>query len=597
MKRSKMPQDGFRGPSTPPPSVRRNSSPQQRSAGRSRAVGTPTSAAQSAVQAVAPVSAPSVGAPNLLRILNSESATRWMGWRARDYTPERIEQVLSDALAGDIGSQWELFSLMEDTWPRLAKALSEVKRAAVQMEWRVEPWAEDGKPATDEAKRRARLVSHAIWTMTPPPDDGANGFGGTVFDLLDAWGKGVSVLETTWEARQTPNDGMILAPKATYWVDPRNYAWQGSTLRLRAPWGDRSALVEFPAHRFLIGICKSRSGPLSGTALLRPLAWWWCACNFSAAWLLNLAQIFGLPIRWANYAPGAEQATIDQICGMLENMGSSSWGAFPAGTSIELHESSKGAGQSPQDSLLDRADKQVDLLILGQTLTTDVGQSGSLALGGVHKGVLSEIKRAAADWAADVLNQQLVRAICQINWGTDMMAPELCPEEAEQRDLVADANRLKVLKDAGLEIPKAWAHESQQIPIPQAGEEVLAPSAPADPYGMGYINDRPLQRDPETDPESDPEDEVEARRAEKVSKDPVDAIAAARAVALGEAYRGSLAPIRKLVEMSTSREDLQQRIREWYADWSPARAAVVASEAFEIMAAAGAKAGAAKPRG
>ena len=582
-KRSKTPQDDLAGIQPGATPTRRNSSQRQRSAGASSAPAGP------AIQGAAPTDA----GPNLARILNREVATRWMGTRARDFTPDRIEQTLTDAMAGSLGSQWELFALMEDTWPRLAKALLEIKRAVVAMDWHVEPWAEDGQAATDDAQRKARLISGAIWKMRPPIGDGANGFEGTVFDLLDAWGKGVSVLEVTWEARQTLTDGLLMAPQATYWVDPANYGWHGSSLRLRMPGDGGGALVEFPPDRFLVGICKARSGPLSAAALLRPLAWWWCAANFSAGWLLNLSQIFGLPIRWATYAAGSQPNTINAICSMLENMGSSAWGAFPAGTSIELKESQKSAGQSPQDSLLDRADKQVDLLILGQTLTTDVGSSGSRALGGVHMSVLDEIKCAAAGWAAMVLNQQLVSAICRANWGTDMDAPELCPKPSEQRDLAADAARLKTLREAGLRIPTKWAHESQGIPIPEEGEETLGDAEPSVPDNVPPQHpngDQPLDPQDEGESESDPATDAAVQAKGRQGADNVDAVAAQRSAALASAYRGSLAPLRKIVEASSSVDDLKNRIREFYADWSPGRAAVVAAEAFELMAAAGAAA-------
>ena len=77
---------------------------------------------------------------------------------------------------------------------------------------------------------------------------------------------------------------------------------------------------------------------------MRPLVWWWCAANFSADWLLNLAQIFGLPFRWATYEPTAAQETVDRICTMLQNMGSAGWAAFPAGTSLELKADGQRSG-------------------------------------------------------------------------------------------------------------------------------------------------------------------------------------------------------------------------------------------------------------
>ncbi|MEP6670847.1 MAG: hypothetical protein ABJF10_16940, partial [Chthoniobacter sp.] len=54
----------------------------------------------------------------------------------------------------------------------------------------------------------------------------------------------------------------------------------------------------------------------------------------------------------------APQATVDQISTMLQNMGSSSWSAFPSGTTLEVKaEGQKSGSATPQGDLLDRADK------------------------------------------------------------------------------------------------------------------------------------------------------------------------------------------------------------------------------------------------
>ena len=44
----------------------------------------------------------------------------------------------------------------------------------------------------------------------------------------------------------------------------------------------------------------------------------------------------------------------------------------------------KGGESLPQVALMNESDKACDILMLGQTLTTDVGSSGSRALGDVH---------------------------------------------------------------------------------------------------------------------------------------------------------------------------------------------------------------------
>lgn len=576
------------------------------------------------LRAATPPPAPPSGAADSMsvalgRILRPEAAMRWTGWAARDYTPDRIEQILRSALWGDHVGQWELFSMMEDTWPRLGKALAELKRAVIQMDWRVEPWSEEEQAPTPEAEERARVVSRAIWTMRPRPEEGANGFESTLFDLLDAWAKGTTVLEIEWAMRAAGAAGRpMVLPDATHWVHPSYYAWGSDgrlglcttpDARLRGSGGAYRGIPDlgpFPPDKFLLATCKSRSGPVLGGALLRPLAWWWCAANFSAAWLLNLSQIFGLPIRWANYPQGASDELVAQICAMLENMGASAWGAFPAGTTIELKEAVKSGGASPQDSMLDRADRQADLLILGQTLTSTEGQTGTQALGSVHKGIRDEIIQAAADWAAQVLNLQLVPAICRLNFGDEAELPEFCPRPAEARDLLAEANRVCALLDRNVPIPRDWLYRTQQIPIPRPGEAVIEkPAAPAFPGLPGPGGDTPAPgegeepeepEDPETPPGEEGGDrgsgeDMQGRRAAAAPRAPDDtalAIARRRAEGLAEAFRGGLAPVRRIVEESTSRADLERRLREYYADWSPGRIAVLMEQALQISAAAGA---------
>lgn len=417
---------------------------------------------------------------------------RWMGATARGWTPDRVDAVLRGAISGDHQSQWELFDLMEDTWPRLQKNLNEIKRSVRALNWSVNPWSEDDAPPTDQAKDRAAAVSRAIWTMRPEAGTAEVGFGGLVYDLLDAWGKGTVVIEVDWEVRPTRQFGELIAPRAARWVHPRFYGWStegwiglrlGATqpLAMEYDWRRGQGDIErFPDHKFLVGIAQARSGHPLGTALLRPLAWWWITTNFSAEWWLNYAQIFGVPIRWATYNAGADSETLNRLDSMLANMGSAAYAYFPEGTQLNLLESTKGAtGTNPQEALLEHADRLCDIVIIGQTLTTDVGSSGSLALGDVHASVRDQIILSAGDWCADVLNQQLVRSVLQLNWGEDEEIPELRAAPAEVEDEKAAADRDAILLQHGVEMPASWFYQRHKIPLPAEGETTVGGALPA----------------------------------------------------------------------------------------------------------------------
>lgn len=439
--------------------------------------------------------APKATPKTLAQIIQPQARDRWLFSAVREYTPSTIESTIRGAFNGDLQYVWQLYDLMEATWPRLSKNLKELKDSVIAADWAVQPWTQKGQPPSDSASRRAQALEAAIWSMRGNPVSDQSDFRGMMADLLDAWGKGISVVEMLWETKSLLDTGTVIAPTAGIHVLPRYYGYSSDShdLMLRAseipnlrstginPW------VAFTPDKFLIAVAKQRSGHPAGASLLRPLAWWWCASNFSGQWLLNFAQVFGLPIRWAQYDPNVP-GLLDQVCDMLENMGSAAWAAFPTGTTIELKEPAKGStGSLPQESVLDRADRQCDILILGQTLTTDVGESGSRALGDVHESVLSGRKKAAADWLAGVLTAQLAPAFCRLNWGDESDCPQFVVSAEAAEDSLKMAQRDQVLLDSGVQMPREWFYARHDIPMPAEGEPVVEKAAPSF-LGLGAPN-------------------------------------------------------------------------------------------------------------
>jgi phage gp29-like protein len=248
----------------------------------------------------------------------------------------------------------------------------------------------------------------------------------------------------------------------------------------------------FPRDNFLIAVAKQKSGHPTGSSLMRALGFWWAAANFTAEWFLNFAQIFGMPIRWASYDPNLDKPTIEIINEMLANMGSAAWAAFPAGVQMELKEASKAGSDNPQVALMELTDKVCDILVLRQTLTTDAADRGTQALGTVHQEVLGDVKGAAANWVARILNRQLVRSICRLNYGDTLECPFLLPNANEVKDAKTLAERDQILLNLGMEFPKEWFYERHDVPMPEDGDDVFV-AAPK--MGMPGEEDEPPPRD------------------------------------------------------------------------------------------------------
>lgn len=451
------------------------------------------------VRAAAPANGAQSGA--LGRIIIPSARDRWQSATVRSYTPDSIESILRGALVGgDLVQTWQLFNLMEETWPELLTALMELKEDVASAEVTVKAWSLKGDEPSTEAQRRAKLFEQSLWTMRPRPQSDENDLRGTIKDLLDAWGKGISVLEIDWQlaagatmagqaikaAAGASNGGARIAPRDTRWIHPRYYGYPADRAELmlntseiaqaavsnnQQPTTNRPQWFEFPPDKFLIGIAKAKTGHPIGGALLRAIAWWWAASNFSAEWLLNFAQIFGLPIRWATYDP-SRPGLLKDICDMLENMGSAAWGAFPAGTTIELKEPGKAGENLPQATILDRANRQVRLLILGETLTEEGG--GSRARDEVKERILSGRKRAALDWVCAILSYQLAPAFCRLNFGDDAECPWVMPAEGEEPATPLEkAQRDEILSRIGFEFEAESAYSRHNLPVPAEGARLI----------------------------------------------------------------------------------------------------------------------------
>jgi phage gp29-like protein len=450
----------------------------------------------------------------MLAIVRPHVRDRWLASQLSFWTPQQVENTCRGAMAGNLLAQWLMFDLMEQSWPRLSKNLNELKNAVIDLEWNLQPYALSGQKPSAEAQRRAEIMEGLCWQMKPEVDADERDFEDTLFDIMDDLGKGIEVSEILWMAPGDPqNTTGLWAPRATKWVHPRYYGYQPypgaddrlmlnvteimlsnpELNRLNGFSGTASAALpnatldwanaqyaRFPKDQFLVSIFKQKSGhPISG-ALLRILAFGWAASNFAWEWALNLAQIFGLPIRWATYAKDANLQTISAIEDMLSNMGSAGWAAFPEGTKLELFKALESARDNPSKAFIDAWDIICDIVVLGQTLTTSQGERGSQALGTIHKDVRDEKIQAVAKRTAKVLNGQFLPAICRLNFGDDRECPWFQPSSKASKDLTTMATRYKtILSIPGVEVSKQQFYEDNELVVPEADDDVLIGQGPS----------------------------------------------------------------------------------------------------------------------
>ena len=439
--------------------------------------------------------------PSTSQVVTLKPQDRLYDLIEREQRPGDVRATLAGALTGDLHRQGLLFDNMIDTWPRLQTNLEEVQTKVAKAPFKVVPYAKKGQKPSKAAIERAEFVEDALHGMKPNPKKGEVGLEGLIKDLALSYYTGHAVTEIYW------SDENGFTPRAAKDIPWRFFGYpvtdEGEDRLMLSPQGYASYQMEdFPDHKFLVAVRKVHKGHATVAAPLRALSQYWLAATYGLKWLLGYAQIYGIPLRIANYT---DDTQLGKIEAMLQNLGTAAWGAFPDGTTIDIKDASKAAGNLPQALLMENADKANDIFILGQTLTTDVGDSGSRALGDVHAEVRLDKLQSVADYSAQVLTCQLVPSLLELNYGDTDEAPTIEMKFPRPKDETALVERDKVLH-VEMKLPVAIddLYERHGVKKPEEGAELFVPPEQQQPNGA--------QGDPATG--DDPPHETKAARVE-----------------------------------------------------------------------------------
>ena len=406
----------------------------------------------------------------------------------RSLSPDTVGALLDAGARGDLAAQSDLFNLMEDTWPRLRANLQKIKNAIRKLPLNVQPFTpKNGKPSAS-AQEKAAFVESALHLQRGYVDTTRAPLGSAVYELMDAVARGLSVVEIDWA---TDSTGYIV-PVGFRRVPSRYLGINtDGTLALRLDPAAFAALTPFAKYpgKFLTGIFQSKSGALGEAAQLRALAPLWLGHMLGWEWLVQKAELFGTPLRWANYPTTATQAEIDAITSALRNMGTASWGAFPQGTNLQIIQGTTPGVAGPNDPserLMGIADRACDIMLLGQNLSVEHNGQGSRAASEVHREVELDLFETYAEFIVAVLNDQLIPQLIALNWGSAEEIPFVEVEisrPGREQDMAARDKTLFV--EMGLPVSLQYLYERHHVPAPQAGDDLFIPYDGARQRGDG----------------------------------------------------------------------------------------------------------------
>lgn len=482
------------------------------------------------------------------------------GYPADGLDPVRLATILRQADQGDPVSFLELAEILEERDPHYLAVLGTRKRSVSQLDVTVETKGTGAQEKKHADALRDWLTRDELQTE--------------LFDMLDAVGKGYSFTEIIWEH----TDGMTV-PARLEWRDPRWFRFKREDLRTPVMLSDGGQEEDLPAFKFVYTTMKAKSGLPLRSGLARVAAWTWMFKAFTQRDWAIFTQTYGQPIRVGKYNSSASEAEKDTLFGAVANIAGDCAAIIPEGMTIEFIEAKSASASN--DLYKERAvwlDEQTSKAVLGQTATTDA-KTGGLGSGKEHREVQEDIERADAVQLRGHINQQLVRAFIDLNYGPQKIYPRLMIGRPEEEDLVAWTEGITPWTDRGLEVPEQEVRAKFGVAAPKGGEKTLGgmPVSGADPQVQppgesgkpaGSVFKRGL-KGVKAVPEGEDALQAEQGRSEASEEvSPVCALTGLLEQEMAPAMEDFLQQIEAMVAAASSLEELQEHVLSAYPNLS-----------------------------
>lgn len=384
---------------------------------------------------------------------------------AGNLTPARLAVILLEVDQTNHPTDYlKLAEEMEERDPHYRSVLGTRKVAVQQLPIMVKAASDDPRDVEMAEATQAMLDAPAL-------TDG-------LFHMLDALGKGYSVVEIIWL-----RDVDRWTPIQYKWRDPNFFRFDrdaGEELRLRT---DEDSVDGVPLEpcKFIVHRPVMKSGLTIRGGLARVVAALHLYKSFALKDWMVFAEVFGMPLRIGKYETSQNnEKDIATLRTAVANIGTDAAAVIPKSMMIEFIEASKvGDGEGLFAVLADWLDKQTSKAVLGQTMTTDDGSSLSQA--SVHNEVRNDIKESDARQLSNTLNLQLVKPLIDLNFGPPPSGvyPLAALVIEQDEDLVAYSKSLGPFIDRGLRVEQSAVRDKFKLQEPADDAEILQPQGAA----------------------------------------------------------------------------------------------------------------------
>ena len=394
--------------------------------------------------------------------------------------PGRLAGMLRGAEMGDVIPALDLAESMEEKYLHYRAVLATRKLQVSALPIQVEA------ASTSTIDQRAADITREVLE--------SDVVRGSLFDIMDATGKGYSASEIIWDQQASEWRPDRICWRRPQWFVPDRV--DGTTILLYGGPGDGSASVQgiagemkrgnfgtpLPRGKYITHVHRSKSGiPIRG-ALSRPAAWAYMFQNFTVkSWAIFL-EVYGHPLRVGKYQNSASREEKATLLRAVRSISTDAAAIMPDTMSIEFVSPPSGTGDSIHQSNLDWWNNQVSKVVLGQTGTSDTAAYQGTA--NAHEHVRQDIKDDDAGQLATTLVRDLVRPLVEFNVGPGACLPKLMIGEPDSEDVTALTGNVKTFVSMGGQVPERWLAAKLGIPTPEPTDILLTAPPPPPTSGM-----------------------------------------------------------------------------------------------------------------
>ncbi|PTY03943.1 hypothetical protein DB346_02775 [Verrucomicrobia bacterium LW23] len=513
-------------------------------------------------------------------------------------TVDRLQSILRAAENGDVRPLFACYRDIISSHSHLQTEFTKRKLAVLGTPLAVEPGNDPATPADEQAAKAVAAMQK-----------GCKGWLRAVSHLLDSALYPVSVVEKIYEP--VPGGGYRLRELIPVPYELLDYSQCVGELRIRdtnPETGEPLSTVHVPdPNRYIVHRGHLLSTPDHWGGPLRSLLFWWLFATQGREWWIQFLDRFGTPFLVGKYDSNddASRTLLMRALSVATRLGGL---VISRDTEVELKErTSSSQGGDAFQAFHEVACREMSKLIVGQTLSADAQATGmGSGVADAQEQVREDIRQLDATLLSETFKEQLTAQFCAIN-GLAGILPDMLWAPDSTRQSLALSTLLKQLKESSMEptddaipvLAKRFGFGIRRIAAPSAPSLPGLPGLPAPgtlPAGGGAPLALPGIQDAAKALRMDGHNvtlplpmliALASRGAEDRHEQNLaanDAIINATAPDLARAFRGTLAPIRRIILDSTSPEDCEAKLAAFAANLNAAPTAKVVLEALSAAA-------------